>query len=66
MTDLPIERIEALNLKPGDILVMTLPDHATAEMFHAVKEHLATELPDQRWLVITAGTTVDAYRPVTT
>jgi len=63
--DLPIDRIEALSLQPGDILVMTLADHATPEMIEAVTKHLAVEFPDQKWLVVTAGNTIDAYRPVT-
>jgi hypothetical protein len=27
--------------------------------------YLTAELPDQKCLIVTAGTTIDAYRPVT-
>jgi len=64
MTDLPIERIEALALEHGDILIVTLPNSATFESVEQARRILADKLPDQETLVITAGTTIDAYRPV--
>ncbi len=59
-----IERIQALELQPGDVLVVTLPEVATFEAIDHAREYLERRFPSQQILVTTRGVDVAAYRPV--
>ncbi len=61
-----IERIQALELRPGDVLVVTLPADATYEHFKLVEQILERKLPGQQVFVVTNEVDVAAYRPVPT
>ena len=65
MTDLPdIERLQALDLQPGDVLVATVPADITAMNLQLIVEDLERKLPGQQILVVTNEVDVAAYRPV--
>lgn len=66
MTALPdIERLQALQLQPGDVLVATVPANITPAELEQVAKDLQHRLPGQQVLVITTGIDLAAYRPAT-
>lgn len=65
MPDLPdIERLQAIDLQPGDVLIATLAAGITPDAFDQVSECLKGEFPDQHVIVLAGFEGVTAYRPV--
>jgi hypothetical protein len=59
-----IERLQALALQPGDVLVATVPADLDAQQLRQVCDDLERKLPGQQVLVVTSDIDLAAYRPV--
>lgn len=51
-----IESIQRLDVKPGDTLVVTLPDTVTRQDFEHISDVLRSKLPEAVKLLIVNGT----------
>jgi hypothetical protein len=49
---LELEDVRRLDIKPGQILVATVPDHTTIQQAEQIRDHLRTELPDIKVMVV--------------
>lgn len=50
-----IDDIKRLQVKPGDVLLVTVPEHTTRQIAEIIKERFADHLPDVKVIVMTAG-----------
>jgi hypothetical protein len=64
MTEIEVERLQAVELRPGDVLVVTLPGDTEPDMFHRMAEFMEQRFPDQKVLVVTSAIDLSAYRPL--
>lgn len=64
MSDLPeIERLQAIAVQPGDLIVVKLPDDATQNSLSNVASVVRERFPDNEVLVVTASVDVAVMRP---
>jgi len=62
-TDLPdIERLEAVELRPGDTLIVTVPVDTTQDQADRVRAAVEAKLPGYPVLVKPASVTIEAVR----
>jgi hypothetical protein len=59
-----IERLQAIDLQPGDVLVATVPADLDAEAVLRTVDYFKRKLPGQQVLVVTSDIDLAAYRPV--
>jgi len=55
--------VSLLQLKPGDVLLITHPQHLTAERGASIREQVNEFFPGVRVLVLSGGVGVSAVRP---
>jgi len=56
VSDIKIEDVRRLVVGPDDILVITLPENASAKQFHEISKHVKRHFPeDCRGLVLTSN-----------
>lgn len=48
---IPVESIKRLDIKPGDVLVATLPGHIAPEAWKRLAEYLTAQLPESVRLI---------------
>lgn len=64
LAELGVERIEVIDLRPDDVVVVTMTDAlATAENVARLREALATTFGERRVLVKQRSIDVAVYRP---
>lgn len=56
---LEIEKVERLDVKPGEVLLVTVPDHTTASAAERVKVRLEEHLPGVKVIIKTANVGVE-------
>lgn len=67
MSDLPeLERLQALSLDPGDVLVVTVRHSVSMAEVDQIKATVNEALPGHVVLVTSGDVDLSAYRPVTT
>lgn len=57
-----IDRIEALNLQPGDIIIVTVPPLTAADQIAEVKKALGPMFPGHQLLVKPGSVSLDIFR----
>jgi G3E family GTPase len=60
-----VEHLAVLELKPGDVLVITHPDYLTADQAKQLQEEVKAALPDHEAIVLTGGLEMGAVRTST-
>ena len=58
-----ITEVERLRLQPGDIVVVHIDQHITAEQAERIKEHVEPLVAPHRVLVVSAGITFTVLEP---
>jgi hypothetical protein len=56
-----VERIEVINLRPGDLIIVTLPVESTPEQIAYIKAEFTNQFPDNRVLVRTSNVGLDFF-----
>jgi hypothetical protein len=59
-----VEQVERLDIRPGEVLLVTVPDHTSAEVAERIRERFERRLPDVKILIKTAGITVKVISEV--
>jgi hypothetical protein len=55
-------RIDATTIRPGDVLIVNVPQPLTAENIAAVKAHVELEFPGHQVIVLSGGITLQVAR----
>ena len=57
-----VERIQAVEIQPGDTIVVTLPPHATPEQFNVFNEKVSALFEGHEVVVVTSGVDISVMR----
>lgn len=63
MTDLDIERLQAVDLRPGDTIVVTVPERTSLANAEVIRNTIELRFPTNPVLVVPDGTDIEVVRP---
>jgi hypothetical protein len=64
IANVEIERLQAINVEPGDIIIITMPEHATEQDLARLAEIIHGKFPGHEVFIKTIGVEVGVVRPV--